>query len=58
MYFRMTKKHILDSANPTSIGRFSDKCKDLNPRQKEDLYQLMKRRKMRWVDNEIVVIVK
>lgn len=58
MYYRMTKKHFLDSANPSSVVRFSDKCKDLNPKQKEELYQLMKRRKMRWVDNEIVVVVK
>lgn len=58
MYYRMTKKQFLDSTNPSSIGKFNHKCKDLNPSQKMELYQLMKRRKMRWVDNEIVVIVK
>jgi hypothetical protein len=57
-YFRMAKKRIPEVVPPSTVTKFTDKCKDLSEAQRADVFQLMKRRRIRWVEGEMILIVK
>ena len=57
-YYRMTKKSIPESPPPSSITKLMDKCRNLNEEQKTNMFMLMKRGRIRWVNGEMLLIHK
>ena len=57
LYFRMAKMEI-QKVNPSDAHKLKEKCKDLTPAQRQKAVQMMKSNKVKWVDNDFVLLIR
>jgi hypothetical protein len=57
-YFRMAKMQIKRSLPPSQEELLKEKCKDLSLKEREKAVELMRQKRVLWVENDFVFVVK
>ncbi len=58
VYFKMTKKENGRIVSESSMAKFRQKCKEFSQKEKEIVVELMKKKKMKWVEDDFIFVIK
>jgi hypothetical protein len=54
----MTKKENGRIVSESSMAKFREKCKEFSQKEKEIVVELMKKKKMKWVEDDFIFVIK